>query len=45
MFVRRIEHILALGVAGDPNALRDSSGVLRVLGAIARDQYVVSLRA
>lgn len=35
----------AFGVAGDQDALRDSPRVLRVLGAVARDQYVVPFRA
>lgn len=45
MFVGCIERVFSSDVAGDQNALRDSPGVLRVLGAVARDQYVVSLRA
>lgn len=35
----------ATDVAGNQDALRDSPRVLRVLGAFARDQYVVPFRA
>lgn len=35
----------ATDVAGNQDALRDSPRVLRVLGAVAHDQYVVPFRA
>lgn len=31
-------------VAGDQNAVRDSPGIFRMLGASAHNQYVVPLR-
>lgn len=42
---RRISNAFIRDVTGDPHALRDSLGVLRVLGAVAHNQYVVHLRA
>jgi len=36
---------ITAGVVGDQDALCDSPRVLRVLGTVARDQYVVSFLA
>lgn len=40
-----IFHLSCLLFPGDKDAVRDSVGIFRLLGTVARDQYLVSFRA
>lgn len=40
-----IFHLTVCCVPGDKDAVRDRAGIFRLLGTVARDQYLVSFRA